>query len=88
MECSFDHSRYIYSFWRFDWLTRLTRPGEHAGTYYVDTQCIDCDCAATRPDNSRADATATRSSKAARDAETRLCEEARWPPVEAIGNDG
>ncbi len=68
-------------------------PENVLGTYYVDTNCIDCDvCRDTAPDNF------TRSDKnsysfvykqPASDDERALCEEALMAcPVEAIGNDG
>lgn len=63
------------------------------GTFYVDSQCIDCDvCRDTAPDNF------TRSDEQGysyvykqpeNDDELSLCEEAMAAcPVEAIGNDG
>ncbi|HVF54715.1 MAG TPA: ferredoxin [Pyrinomonadaceae bacterium] len=70
------------------------RVAENApGTYYVDTQCIDCDvCRDTAPDNF------TRSDDGGysfvykqpeTSDERELCEEALMAcPVEAIGNDG
>lgn len=68
-------------------------PENEPGTYYVDTQCIDCDvCRDTASDNfTRSDANGYSyvfrqpSTPAERD----LCEEALMAcPVEAIGNDG
>ncbi len=64
-----------------------------SGTYFVDSQCIDCDvCRDTAPDNF------TRSDDGGysfvykqpeTDDERVLCEEALVScPVEAIGNDG
>ncbi len=70
------------------------RVAENApGTFYVDSQCIDCDvCRDTAPDNF------TRSDDGGysfvykqpeTDEERILCEEALVScPVEAIGNDG
>ena len=63
------------------------------GTYYVDTQCIDCDvCRDTAPDNfTRADQNGYSFvyKQPANDEERALCEEALDAcPVEAIGNDG
>lgn len=64
-----------------------------AGTYYVDSQCIDCDvCRDTAPDNfTRSDDNGY--SYVYKQPETEdervLCEEALSScPVEAIGNDG
>jgi ferredoxin len=68
-------------------------PENAPGSYYVDSQCIDCDvCRDTAPNNF------TRSDKNAysfvykqpeTDDELALCEEALMAcPVEAIGNDG
>jgi ferredoxin len=70
------------------------RVGENVlGTYYVDTQCIDCDvCRDTAPDNfTRSDENGY--SFVCKQPETEderaLCEEALAAcPVEAIGNDG
>jgi ferredoxin len=70
------------------------RVGENVtGTYYVDTQCIDCDvCRDTAPDNfTRSDENGY--SFVYKQPETQeenaLCEEALAAcPVEAIGNDG
>ena len=70
-----------------------TVPENVAGTYYVDTNCIDCDvCRDTAPDNF------TRSDKNGysfvykqpeNDEELSQCEEAlTCCPVEAIGSDG
>jgi len=63
------------------------------GTYYVDTQCIDCDvCRDTAPDNfTRSDNNGY--SFVYKQPETpeerELCEEALSAcPVEAIGSDG
>ncbi len=68
-------------------------PENTPGTYYVDTQCIDCDvCRDTAPDNfTRSDANGY--SYVYRQPSTRaeedLCQEALLAcPVEAIGNDG
>lgn len=63
------------------------------GTYYVDTQCIDCDvCRDTAPDNfTRADDNGYSYvyKQPATEDERALCEEALLAcPVEAIGNDG
>ena len=68
-------------------------PENVSGTYYVDTQCIDCDvCRDTAPDNfTRADGNGysfVYKQPASAD-ERALCEEALLAcPVEAIGNDG
>jgi ferredoxin len=70
------------------------RVAENApGTYYVDTQCIDCDvCRDTAPDNfTRSDdggySFVYKQPETADERE--LCEEALMAcPVEAIGNDG
>ena len=68
-------------------------PENASGTYYVDTQCIDCDvCRDTAPDNfTRADDNGysfVYKQPATQD-ERALCEEALLAcPVEAIGNDG
>jgi len=70
-----------------------TVPENVTGTYYVDTNCIDCDvCRDTAPDNF------TRSDKNGysfvykqpeNDEELSQCEEAlTCCPVEAIGSDG
>lgn len=63
------------------------------GTYYVDTNCIDCDvCRDTAPDNfTRSDnngySFVYKQPESADERE--LCEEALSAcPVEAIGNDG
>ena len=68
-------------------------PENTPGTYYVDTQCIDCDvCRDTAPDNfTRSDDNGY--SFVYKQPETAdehaLCEEALAAcPVEAIGNDG
>jgi len=63
------------------------------GTYYVDTQCIDCDvCRDTAPDNfTRCDENGYSYvfKQPANEEERTLCEEALMAcPVEAIGNDG
>lgn len=63
------------------------------GTYYVDSQCIDCDvCRDTAPDNfTRSDDNGYSFvyKQPADDEEKLLCEEALAAcPVEAIGNDG
>ena len=68
-------------------------PENVPGTYYVDTNCIDCDvCRDTSPDNfTRADAPGYSFvfKQPQSDAERALCEEALLAcPVEAIGNDG
>ena len=68
-------------------------PENTPGTYYVDTQCIDCDvCRDTSPENfTRADAGGYSFvfKQPLTDAERALCEEALLAcPVEAIGNDG
>lgn len=64
-----------------------------SGTYYVDSQCIDCDvCRDTAPDNfTRSDDNGYSFvyKQPADDEERTLCEEALSAcPVEAIGNDG
>jgi len=70
------------------------RVGENVpGTYYVDTQCIDCDvCRDTAPDNfTRADDNGYSYvfKQPDNEDERALCEEALTAcPVEAIGNDG
>ncbi|MGH9897872.1 MAG: ferredoxin [Pyrinomonadaceae bacterium] len=63
------------------------------GTYYVDSQCIDCDvCRDTAPDNfTRSDEQGYSYvyKQAESDDELALCVEAMAAcPVEAIGNDG
>ena len=68
-------------------------PENDPGTYYVDTQCIDCDvCRDTAPDNfTRADANGYSFvyKQPESQEELALCEEALLAcPVEAIGNDG
>ena len=68
-------------------------PENVSGTYYVDTQCIDCDvCRDTAPDNfTRADGNGYSFvyKQPATEDERALCEEALLAcPVEAIGNDG
>jgi ferredoxin len=68
-------------------------PENVPGTFYVDTNCIDCDvCRDTSPDNfTRADAGGySFVFKQPETAEERaLCEEALLAcPVEAIGSDG
>jgi ferredoxin len=68
-------------------------PENSAGTYYVDTNCIDCDvCRDTAPDNfTRSDANSYSFvyKQPTTQAEVELCEEALLAcPVEAIGNDG
>jgi len=68
-------------------------PENAPGTYYVDTNCIDCDvCRDTAPENfTRADSNGysfVYRQPSSRD-EVELCEEALLAcPVEAIGNDG
>ena len=70
------------------------RVGENVlGTYYVDTQCIDCDvCRDTAPDNfTRSDENGYSFvfKQPETEEECALCEEALAAcPVEAIGNDG
>lgn len=64
-----------------------------SGTYYVDSQCIDCDvCRDTAPDNfTRSDDNGYSYvyKQPGDDEERLLCEEALAAcPVEAIGNDG
>ncbi|HWS56801.1 MAG TPA: ferredoxin [Pyrinomonadaceae bacterium] len=68
-------------------------PENSPGTYYVDTNCIDCDvCRDTAPDNfTRSDANSYSFvyKQPQTQAERDLCEEALLAcPVEAIGNDG
>jgi ferredoxin len=68
-------------------------PENVPGTYYVDTNCIDCDvCRDTAQDNfTRADRGGYSFvfQQPATDEERALCEEALLAcPVEAIGNDG
>ena len=68
-------------------------PENMPGTYYVDTNCIDCDvCRDTSPENfTRADRGGYSFvfKQPQSDAERALCEEALMAcPVEAIGNDG
>lgn len=70
------------------------RVGENVrGTYYVDTQCIDCDvCRDTAPDNfTRSDENGYSFvyKQPETEDERALCDEALSAcPVEAIGNDG
>ncbi len=64
-----------------------------SGTYYVDTQCIDCDvCRDTAPDNftrSNSNGYSFVYKQPQTQEERELCEEALMAcPVEAIGNDG
>jgi ferredoxin len=68
-------------------------PENASGTFYVDTQCIDCDvCRDTAPDNfTRADGNGYSFvyKQPTSEDERALCEEALLAcPVEAIGNDG
>jgi ferredoxin len=68
-------------------------PENVPGTYYVDTQCIDCDvCRDTAPGNfTRSDNNGYSFvfKQPATTDEQALCEEALLAcPVEAIGNDG
>lgn len=68
-------------------------PESVPGTYYVDSQCIDCDvCRDTAPDNfTRSDDNGYSYvyKQPETDDERQLCEEAlQTCPVEAIGNDG
>ena len=64
-----------------------------SGTFYVDTQCIDCDlCRQTAPENFDRNQTGgysyIKKQPLTSDEET-LCKEAlEGCPVEAIGNDG
>lgn len=63
------------------------------GTFYVDSQCIDCDlCRETAPENFRRDDDEGYSyvfKQPETDEEKEQCEEAmEGCPVEAIGNDG
>ena len=69
------------------------QPRSVPGTYYVDTQCIDCDvCRDMAPDHfarNDEDAYSYVFQQPAAPAELALCEEALQScPVEAIGNDG
>ena len=63
-----------------------------AGSWYVDSSCIDCDvCRTTAPNNFEANEDEGYSyvSKQPEDDEVELCEEAMEScPVEAIGDDG
>lgn len=64
-----------------------------AGTYYVDSSCIDCDvCRDTAPENfirSDENSYSFVSKQPETDEELAACEEAlSCCPVEAIGNDG
>jgi len=68
-------------------------PGNVAGKYYVDQQCIDCDlCREVAPLNFKRDDEGGYSivyKQPTTDKEVEECEEAREGcPVEAIGNDG
>ena len=68
-------------------------PENVPGSYYVDTNCIDCDvCRDTAPDNfTRSDDNGYSYvyKQPENDEELTLCEEALAAcPVEAIGNDG
>jgi ferredoxin len=68
-------------------------PENDPGTYYVDSQCIDCDvCRDTAPDNfTRCDENGYSYvyKQPETDDELALCEEALAAcPVEAIGSDG
>lgn len=68
-------------------------PENALGTYYVDSQCIDCDvCRDTAQDNfTRSDENGYSYvyKQPETDDERLLCEEALAAcPVEAIGNDG
>ena len=68
-------------------------PENAGGTFYVDTQCIDCDvCRVTAPNNySRQEEKGYSfvSKQPESPEETQQCQEAMDScPVEAIGNDG
>ncbi len=68
-------------------------PENQPGSYYVDTNCIDCDvCRDTAPDNfTRSDANGYSFvyRQPSTPEELSLCEEALMAcPVEAIGDDG
>lgn len=68
-------------------------PGQVDGSFYVDTQCIDCDlCRETAPDNFRRNDEEGYSyvyKQPETDEERELSEEARDNcPVEAIGDNG
>ena len=68
-------------------------PENVPGTYYVDTNCIDCDvCRDTAPENfMRSDENSYSFvyKQPESDEERALCDEAMCCcPVEAIGNDG
>lgn len=68
-------------------------PENTPGTFYVDTNCIDCDvCRDTAPDNfTRSDVNGYSFvyRQPATPEEVSLCEEALMAcPVEAIGDDG
>ncbi|HZI18604.1 MAG TPA: ferredoxin [Pyrinomonadaceae bacterium] len=68
-------------------------PENAPGSYYVDTNCIDCDvCRDTAPENfTRADSNGYSyvHSQPTTQEEIDLCEEALLAcPVEAIGSDG
>jgi ferredoxin len=90
------HSSLVREVWRRR--SRVADPNDRveenaAGTYYVDTQCIDCDvCRDTAPDNfTRSDANGYSYvfKQPENEEERELCEEALAAcPVEAIGNDG
>ena len=69
------------------------QPDNVTGTYYVDTECIDCDvCRQTAPDMFSAnedEGYAFVNKQPGNEDEIALCEEALEAcPVEAIGNDG
>jgi ferredoxin len=68
-------------------------PGQPAGRYYVDSQCIDCDlCQETAPANfmrNEAEAFSFVHKQPETAEEESLCKDALDNcPVEAIGNDG
>lgn len=68
-------------------------PENVSGSYYVDSQCIDCDvCRDTAPENftrSEDNGYSFVQRQPVTDDEFALCEEALEScPVEAIGNDG
>lgn len=68
-------------------------PGQTAGRYYVDTQCIDCDlCRETAPDNftrNEEEGFSFVFKQPENADEEALCKDAMDNcPVEAIGSDG
>ncbi len=68
-------------------------PDNVAGTYYVDSECIDCDlCREVAPENfarNEDEGHSIVTKQPESDEEQELCEEAMEScPVEAIGSDG